>query len=90
MSLPAADHPLLWLGVITFLVGALVWHFARTGRLRGPAWLTRLGVGMASLGVATLALTQPGLGWMISSICFSLIAIIYLLSIIVELLRRRS
>lgn len=66
----------LWLGVATFVAGAILWHLA--GRRRGAyaAWVPRLAVGLAALGLATLASTQPGLAWSISAICFSLIAIV--------------
>ena len=66
----------LWLGIVTFLAGAALWQI--TGRQRGahPAWVPRLALGLAALGLATLATTQPGLPWSISAICFGLIAVV--------------
>ena len=78
----------LWLGVATFVGGALLWRYATRPGRSGPQWLGKLGVAMSSLGVGTLAMTQGGLGWAISSICFSLIAIVYLVTILWELMRK--
>jgi hypothetical protein len=74
--------------VHTVVAGALLWRYAAKPGRRGPPWLGRLGLAMGSLGLGTLAMTQRGLGWTISSICFSLIAIIYLVSVLYEQLRR--
>jgi hypothetical protein len=88
MSLRDPGNAILWLGVATFMGGALLWRYsARPGR-PGPPWLGRLGLAMASLGIGTLAMTQAGLAWAISSICFSLIAIVHLVTILWELLRK--
>lgn len=80
--------PLLWLGVVVFVSGGLVLRYATREPRRAPRWIARLGVAMGALGLGTMAMTQPGLGWAISSICFSLIAIIYLVAILIELLKR--
>ena len=66
----------LWLGIATFVAGAILWRIA--GRRRGayPVWVPRLAVGLTALGLATLATTQPGLAWSISAICFGLIAVV--------------
>jgi hypothetical protein len=84
----------LWLGVVTFLVGAAVWFF--TGARFGPAarrdgadWVPRFGLALGALGLSVLASTQPGLSWTISSICFSLIAIILLVWVLIETVRRQ-
>ena len=79
----------LWIGIATFLIGAGLW--ARSQRRADPArpWLGRLGLGTLALGLSTLAMTQPGFAWTISSICFSLIAIILIGWVVVETLRRR-
>lgn len=79
----------LWLGIVTFVAGSIVYYLASRGPARGPRWLPRLGAGVASLGLSTLALTQPGLAWVISSICFSAIAILLIGSVVLEILRRR-
>lgn len=85
---PALANPVLWLGILTFVSGGLLFRFAKGEGGRGPSWLPRLGLAMGALGLATLAMTQRGLPWAISSICLSVIAIVYLVSILVELLRR--
>ena len=89
----------LWLGVATFVAGAIVWFL--TGASFGPAarraraadapraaWIARFGIALSALGLSVLASTQPGLSWTISSICFSLIAIILLLWVLRDNLRR--
>ena len=78
----------LWIGILTFLLGAGLW--ARS-EWRGPSppWLGRLGLGTAALGLSTLAMTQDGLPWIISSICFSIVAIALIGWVVIETLRRR-
>jgi hypothetical protein len=82
----------LWVGVVTFVVGAVVWFV--TGAPFGPRrpvrapWIPRLGLALSSLGLSVLASTRPGLSWSISSICFSLIAIILLVWVLRDNLRR--
>jgi hypothetical protein len=88
MSLRDPSSAILMLGVVTFMGGALLWRYAARPGRTGPPWLGRLGMAMASLGIGTLAMTQSGLAWAISSICFSLIAIVYLVTILWELLRK--
>ena len=78
----------LWLGIVTFLAGGVLWYVANRERALVPRWLPRLAIGVASLGLSTLAFTQPGIAWSISSICFSLIAIVLIASVIRENLRR--
>ena len=78
----------LWIGIITFIVGVAVWYRTHRAPGHGPPWLGRLGLGTASLGVSTLAMTQSGLPWTVSSICFSIVAIALLGTVVVETLRR--
>jgi len=80
----------LWLGVGTFVVGAMLWWTAaQTSRGHGwPAWTRRLGLALLALGFATLAQTQAGLVWRVSSICFSVVAIALLLTVLRDNLRR--
>src|SRR5688500_11810744 len=98
---PAASRPAaaylgrmrFWLGVVTFLSGAVVWFltaptFARPGRPPRPAWLARFGLALGALGLSVLASTRPGFGWTISSICFSLIAIVLLVWVLRDNVRR--
>ena len=78
----------LWLGIVTFLAGGVLWYVANRERALVPRWLPRLAIGVASLGMSTLSFTQPGIWWSISSICFSLIAIILILTVLWEMVRR--
>ena len=79
----------LWIGILTFLLGAGI--CARSEWRKGPMppWLGRLGLGTAALGLSTLAMTQPGLPWIISSICFSVVAIVLIGWVVVDTVRRR-
>jgi hypothetical protein len=51
--------------------------------------LGRLGLAIAALGVATGATAAPGVGWSISAICFALIAIVLIVTVLADQLRRR-
>lgn len=79
----------LWIGILTFLLGAGIWARSEWRATAAPGWHARLGLGTAALGLSTLAMTQPGLSWIIASICFSLVAIILIGWVIVDTLRRR-
>ena len=79
----------LWIGILTFLLGAGLWARSEWRRRPSPPWLARLGLGTASLGISTLAMTQPGLPWIFSSICFSVIAIVLIGWVVVDTIRRR-
>ena len=73
----------------TLIIGAaLLWLAARRERSRVPRWVPTLAVAIASLGVSVGVATQPGIGWSISSICFSLIAIILILLVLRDMIRR--
>jgi hypothetical protein len=73
----------------TLIVGALLlWFASRRERSRVPRWVPTLAIAIASLGVSVAVATQRGIGWSISSICFSLIAIILILAVIRDMLRR--
>ena len=83
----------LWLGIVTFLTGAILWfltgaRFAGPRFARRPPWVPRLGTALAALGVSTMASTRPGVSWSISSICFALIAIVLLVWVLRDNLRR--
>jgi hypothetical protein len=74
---------------VTLLVGAaLLWVASRRERRRVPPWVPTLAVAIASLGVSTAASTQPGIAWSISSICFSIIAIVLIIVVLRAILRR--
>ncbi len=76
--------PLLWLGTITFVGGAALAWFAA-----GAPATRRLGTGIASLGLGTLTMTQPGLPWTLASIACSCIAIAIIGSFVWRMLRKR-
>ena len=78
----------LGLGISLFVAGALLWFAVGRWRTPVPPYVPRLGVGMSALGLGVLAATQPGVPWTFVSICFSVVAIVLLLSVIVEMLRR--
>ena len=76
------------LGVVLFVAGALLWYAAGRWRTPVPPHVPRLGLGMSALGLSVLAAAQPGVAWTVVSICFSVVAIVLLLSVIAEMLRR--
>jgi len=79
----------LWLGVVTFVGGSVLWRVASRERALVAPWLPRLGLGIAVLGLGTLAITLDGIAWNFVSIAASLVAIAIILSVILEILRRR-
>ena len=82
----------LWLGIGTFLFGALLWAWLhRPAEAAAPTTplRRRLALGVAALGLGTLASTQRGPGWSVSAISFSLIAIVLLGLVLRDSLRRR-
>jgi peptidoglycan/LPS O-acetylase OafA/YrhL len=73
----------------TLIVGAaLLWFTSRRERSRVPQWVPTLAVAIASLGISVAVASRPGIGWSISSICFSLIAIILIVTVIRAILKR--
>jgi len=73
----------------TLVVGAvLLWLTSRREQSRVPRWVPTLAIAIASLGISVAVASQPGIGWSISSMCFSLIAIILILVVIREILKR--
>lgn len=73
----------------TLIVGAmLLWFASRRERSRVPRWVPTLAIAIGALGVSVAVASQPGVAWSISSICFSLIAIILILVAIRDMLRR--
>ncbi|HEU4629629.1 MAG TPA: hypothetical protein VFS08_07770 [Gemmatimonadaceae bacterium] len=85
----------LWLGIVTFLLGAVVWTigtqgFAPAEQRRRPPWVARLGLALGALGLSVLAATQRarGISWSISSICFSLVSIVLIVWVLRDNLRR--
>jgi hypothetical protein len=73
----------------TLLVGAiLLWFASRREKTRVPPWVATLAIAIGALGVSTAAATRPGIGWSISSICFSVIAIVLIVVVIRDMLRR--
>ena len=74
----------------TLVVGAvLLWFASRREQSRVPRWVPTLAIAIASLGISVAVASQPGIAWSVSSICFSLIAIILILVVIRDILRRK-
>ncbi|HET7458523.1 MAG TPA: hypothetical protein VFJ74_12810 [Gemmatimonadaceae bacterium] len=78
----------LWIGTITFVAGLTLLLTSRLERAYVPAWMPRIALAVTALGAGTLAATRPGIAWSVSSMSFSLIAIILLVGVIRETLRR--
>src|SRR4030095_17169935 len=75
----------------TLIVGAaLLWFASRRERSRVPPWVPTLAIAIASLGVSVAVASRPGIGWSLSSICVSLIAIILILTVIRDMLKREA
>ena len=79
----------LWLGVVTFVAGSVLWRVASRERSLVAPWLPRLGIGIAVLGLGTLAITLHGVVWNFVSIAARLVAIGLIVSVILEILRQR-
>ncbi|HEU4565596.1 MAG TPA: hypothetical protein VFS05_13135 [Gemmatimonadaceae bacterium] len=77
----------LWLGIVTFVAGAVLWYVSNRERALVPPWVPRLAIGVTALGLSTLAAIQPALGWKIVSIVLSLAAIVLIISVLRENLR---
>ena len=73
----------------TLLVGAgLLWIASRRERSRVPPWVSPLAIAIGALGLSVAAASQQGVGWSISSICFSIIAIVLILIVLRGMLKR--
>jgi peptidoglycan/LPS O-acetylase OafA/YrhL len=73
----------------TLVIGAaLLWLASRRERSRIPPWVSPLAIAIGALGLSVGASSQPGIGWSISSICFSVIAIVLILMVIRDILKR--
>lgn len=78
----------LWIGLVTVVIGLTLVVTSRLERDAVPVWLPRLAVAVTSLGAGTLASTRPGVAWSFVSIAFSLVAIVLLVMVIRDTLRR--
>jgi hypothetical protein len=78
----------LWLGIITFVAGAVLWYVSNRERALVPPWVPRLAIGVTALGLSTLAATQPATAWKMVSIALSLVAIALIVSVLRENLRQ--
>ena len=81
------------LGAIAFVAGAALWFFTRgraaaDGRATPAASLPRIGLAASALGLSVMASAQRGVSWSVSSICFSLVAIVLLVTVARDALRR--
>ena len=77
-----------WVGLVTLLAGVALLVTTRLEREALPRWMPRLATAVCALGLATLAARQPGVWWSVSAIAFSLVAIILLILVIADNLRR--
>ena len=77
-----------WIGLVTLVIGLTLVVTSRVERESVPPWLPRLAVAVTALGAGTLASTRPGVAWSLSSISFSLVAIVLLVLVIRDTLRR--
>lgn len=68
--------------------GLVLWLASQRERASVPPWMPRLALALGALGVSTLAATRPGVSWSISSICFSVIAIVLIATVLRDILRR--
>lgn len=78
----------LWIGIITFVAGMTLIASSRRDAAVAPLWLRRLAYAVTALGLGTLAATRPGFWWSASSIALSIVAIVLLLGVIRDSLRR--
>lgn len=78
----------LWVGIVTLAAGVALLVTTRLERAALPRWMPRLALGVSALGLATLAARQPGLPWSVSAIAFSLVAIVLIVLVLLENLRR--
>jgi len=74
--------------VVTLAAGLALLVSTRLERKLLPPWMPRLALGVSALGLATLAARQPGLAWSVSAISFSLVAIVLIVLVLADILRR--
>ncbi len=73
----------------TLIIGALLlWFASRRERSSVPRWVPSLAIAVGALGLSVAASSQPGVGFSISSICFSIIAIVLILVVLRDILKR--
>jgi hypothetical protein len=79
-------------GAVAFVAGAALWYFTRERPVADPrapsASFPRIGLAMGALGLAVLASSQRGFGWSVTAICYSVIAIVLLVRVVRDSLRR--
>ena len=77
-----------WVGLTTLIAGIALLVSSRLERGSVPSWLPRLAAAITALGLGALAATRTGLAWSIVSIVSSIVAIVLLMLVIRENLRR--
>ena len=77
-----------WVGVVTLLAGLALLVTTRVERDALPRWMPRLATAVCALGLATLAARQAGLWWSVSAIAFSVVAIVLIVLVLADILRR--
>ena len=78
----------LWIGIITLVAGLTLLVSTRVEREHVPPWMPRVAIAVTALGASTIVSTRPGIYWSVSSMSFSLVAIVLLIGVIRETLRR--
>ena len=76
----------IWVGIATFVAGAVLLAVAR--RRAAGVTAERLALALAALGLATMASTQVGLWWSVGAIGFSTFAIVLLIRVLQASVRR--
>lgn len=77
------------IGAVLFVAGVALFVSARRERDHVLPGMPRLGIGVAALGLASMTLTLGTFAWNIVSIVFGAIAVVLLLSVMIQQLRRR-
>ena len=78
-----------FIGAFLFVAGVALFISARREREHVLPGMTRLGVGVAALGLASMALALETFAWHVVSIVFGAIAVVLLLWVMIQQLRRR-
>lgn len=77
-----------WIGFATLAAGVVLFFTSRWERDRLPRWFDRLPIAVVALGLSTIFLAREGLAWSVLSAGCSLVAIVTLVLVIRDILRR--
>jgi uncharacterized membrane-anchored protein len=76
-------------GWATLAIGAALVATSYRERRVVPPWVPQVAIAVVALGISTLAASRFGVVWSVTSIAFSLVAIVLLIRVILSTLRRR-